>query len=335
MPLRIVRNDITKMKVDAIVNAANTRLEEGGGVCGAIFSAANAEKLKKACDKIGECETGDAVITDGFDLPAKYIIHTTGPLWQGGLSGEEKLLKRCYLSALELALQYHCQTVAIPLVSSGVYGYPKILALDVATGAIREFLKIHDMMVYLVVYDKNTFVISESLFSAIERFIDDKYVEEHYFNRAYSQFDVYKKSMEESEDTPDFLQPAPMAAKLSLEDVISRMDENFSHMLLRLIDQKGYTDVETYKRANIDRKLFSKIRANNGYNPSKQTAIAFAVALKLNLDETHYLLGKAGYALSRSSKFDVIIEYFIKEGNYDIFQINEALFAFDQSLLGA
>lgn len=338
MPLEIIRNDITKMPVDAIVNAANTALKMGGGVCGAIFSAAGADKLQLACDGIGRCNVGEAVITRGYDLPARYVIHAVGPIWHGGGDGEAHLLHSCYVNSLMLALRNKCKSIAFPLIASGIYGYPKGQAIRIAVSAISEFLVNHEITVYLVVYDKKAFVLSEKLFSAIEKYIDDNYVEEHQNTRSRNT-EVYESQLEYIQK--DYLSyeactPMPTAnRKRKLEDVIARLGESFSQMLLRLIDEKGMTDVETYKRANIDRKLFSKIRNGNGYNPSKVTVIAFAIALTLNLDEIHDLLNKAGYTLSHSKKFDVIIEYFIEGGNYDIYEINEALFAFDQVLLGA
>ena len=340
MPMIIIRNDITKMPVDAIVNAANTKLKMGGGVCGAIFSAAGAEKLQRECDSIGTCKVGEAVITKGYNLPAKHIIHAVGPIWRGGEAGEEKLLRNCYNNSLKLALQNECESIAFPLISSGIYGYPKEQALQIAISAIGEFLMNHEITVYLVVYDQKAYVLSTKLFSAIERYIDDNYIEERLLSENCREIEAYDlQKLEIMEEHYSINQAcAPIAdhkAKLSLEDILGQLDESFSEMLLRLIDEKGMTDVETYKRANIDRKLFSKIRNGNGYNPSKVTSIAFAIALKLNLDEAHDLLSKAGYTLSHSNKFDVIIQYFIEEGNYNIYEINEALFAFEQVLLGA
>jgi O-acetyl-ADP-ribose deacetylase (regulator of RNase III) len=142
------------MKVDAIVNAANTALQEGSGVCGAIFSAAGAEELQKECDAIGHCQTGQAVITKGCRLPAKYVIHTPGPVWRGGKQGEEELLRSCYLNSLKLAQRHGCKSIAFPLISSGIYGYPKDEALNVATSAINDFLAENEMQVYLVVFGK-------------------------------------------------------------------------------------------------------------------------------------------------------------------------------------
>jgi O-acetyl-ADP-ribose deacetylase (regulator of RNase III) len=356
MPLKIARNDICEMKVDAIVNAANSALKMGGGVCGAIFAAAGADKLQAECDRIGRCIVGEAVITGGYDLPAKYVIHTVGPVWQGGGRNEAELLYRCYINSLQLALEYKLKSIAFPLISSGIYGYPKDQALRIAITAISDFLLSHEMMVYLVVFDKKAFMLSEKIFTAIEKYIDDHYVEEHLKHdrrrrhrqaleikgsRSDSKFseteeDVDSQLLEENILSYNVFDSAPAPdVKRSLEDVLGQLDESFSEMLLRLIDEKGMTDVETYQRANIDRKLFSKIRSRKDYKPKKVTAIAFAIALRLNLDETRDLLGKAGYALSHSSKFDLIIEYFIQEGNYNINEINEALFAFDQVLLGA
>lgn len=327
------------MKVDAIINAANTTLKMGGGVCGAIFSAAGKEKLQEECDKLSKCNVGEAVITSGYSLPAKHIIHTVGPIWSGGNSGEEELLHNCYINSLELALLYKFKTIAFPLISSGIYGYPKDKALQVAISAIGEFLINHEITVYLVVYDKKAFVLSEKLFFAIEKYIDDNYVEEHSLSERRRFIEPYEyhqfEEMNVKCSKADVCAPVPeIKGKRNLEDVINQLDESFSQMLLRLIDENGMTDVETYKKANIDRKLFSKIRSSKGYNPSKVTSIAFAIAIRLSLDETRDLLNRAGYTLSNSNKFDVIIKYFIEEENYNIHEINEALFAFDQVLLG-
>lgn len=329
LPLEIVRNDITKMPVDIIVNAANISLQMGGGVCGAIFQAAGAEKLQKACNEIGECPVGEAVITDGFQLQAKHIIHTVGPIWRGGSQNEEALLKACYGNALSLAKQYNCKSIAFPLISSGIYGYPKEQALQVAISTISAYLMEHEMHVYMVVFDKSAFRLSGKLFTSIHEYIDEYYVEELGLqfsrNRQEELFEL---------ESQVILEEASIK-KRSLEDVFKYMEETFSERLLRLIDEKKMTDVETYKKANIDRRLFSKIRNSVDYTPLKKTVIAFAIALELDIEETKDLLSKAGYTLSRSSKFDLIIEYFMEDENYNIHEINEALFAFDQVLLGA
>lgn len=332
MPLEIIRNDITLLSVDAIVNAANPSLLGGGGVDGAIHRAAGPGLLKE-CETLGGCEVGQAKITKGYDLPAKYVIHTVGPVWNGGGYGEEKLLYSCYENSLRLAEKNECRTVAFPLISSGIYGYPKAQALKVAVGAVSEFLIDHDMTVYIVIFDKSSFDIGKKLFSDIREYIDENYAASH-FDGAREKRRNYLSAF-----------PRPAAAEsvccegsfgsAPLENIEIELDESFSEMLLRKIDEKGMTDAECYKKANIDRKLFSKIRSQKTYRPKKQTAIAFAIALELSLPETEEMLRKAGFALSHSNEFDIIIEYFIKNGNYNIFEINEALFAFDQNLLGA
>lgn len=336
MPLQIIRNDITKVHADAIVNAANSSLLGGGGVDGAIHRAAG-PKLLEECRALGGCEVGQAKITKGYNLPAKYIIHTVGPIWTGGMNNEEKLLSDCYRNSLALARVNNFESIAFPLISSGAFGYPKDKALKTAISVIGEFLLAYDMTVFLVVYDKAAFVLSEKLFSSIAQYIDDKYIEEHFSARSsrVEEIRLLRENVIEDEPLLDSKAYAfKKKSKRSLDDIVKNMDETFSQMLLRLIDEKGMTDAETYKKANIDRKLFSKIRNDIDYKPSKPTVIAFAIALKLNLDETRDLLLSAGFALSRSSKFDVIIEYFIEDGNYNIFEINEALFVFDQNLLG-
>lgn len=331
MPLEIVRNDITKMTVDAIVNAANESLLGGGGVDGAIHRAAGAGLLA-ACRTLGGCKTGRAKITGGYNLPAKYVIHTAHLIYKDGRQGEKALLESCYRESLALAKEHKCETVAFPLISSGAYRYPKDRALKVAVDVISDFLLENEMMVYIVIFDKAAYKISEKLFTDIAEYIDDNYVDEH--------TDYCYESMRTSMP----LQPI-MAAEIceceataapdDLDSKLKQIDESFSQMLLRKIDEKGMTDAQCYKKANIDRKLFSKIRSDVHYKPSKPTAIAFAISLELSLDETEDMLKKAGFALSHSNKFDIIIEYFISKGNYNIFEINEALFAFDQSLLGA
>lgn len=344
MPLRIIRQDITKLKCDAIVNAANSTLLGGGGVDGAIHKAAG-KGLLAECIKLGGCKVGQAKITGAYKLPAKFVIHTVGPKWKGGNNGEKELLESCYRESLKIALENNCESVAFPLISSGAYGYPKAEALKVAVDTITSFLIDEEMLVYITVFDKSAFQIGEKLFSDITSFIDDKYVDTHFIkNRLRSE--VYEEcvppmatSMKCTENEPICYSEGNTALpnkkkSESLYDAIRQIDESFSQMLLRKIDEKGISDVECYKKANVDRKLFSKIRSDVNYKPSKTTAIAFAVSLELSLEETEDMLKKAGFALSHSNKFDIIIEYFITHKNYNVFEINEALFAFDQSLLG-
>ena len=312
-------------------NAAKVSLLGGGGVDGTIHRAAGPELLAE-CRTLGGCKTGQAKITKGYRLPAKFVIHTVGPVWRGGSHGERELLVSAYRSSLELALAYQCETVAFPLISSGVYGYPKDQALKVAVDTIGDFLLAHDMTVYLVIFDRTAYTIGGKLFADIAAYIDDRYVDAHTDSREIQRRRMAMASMpvEESE-----CMPAPCATvPFGLDEALSKLDESFSQMLLRKIDEAGLTDAQCYKKANIDRKLFSKIRSDIHYKPSKPTAMAFAIALELPLEEAREMLEKAGFAFSHASKFDIIVEYFIAHRNYNIFEINEALFAFDQSLLG-
>ncbi len=345
MPVQIIRNDITKMECDAIVNAANRSLLGGGGVDGAIHKAAGRGLLLE-CLKLGGCKTGQAKITSAYQLPCKYVIHTVGPVWRGGVYGEKDLLTSCYLESLRLAKEANCQSVAFPLISSGVYGYPKDQALRVAMDAISSFLVDNDMLVYIVIFDKTAYQIGIKLFAEISTFIEDNYVEE----KEDSDYQIRRRQQRIQEESAPYMSSSRKESmrydilweepgflgksEMGLEELLNQVDESFTQMLFRMIDEKSMTDVQCYKKANVDRKLFSKIRSDNNYRPKKTTVLAFAIALELTLAETKDMLMKAGFALSRSSKFDIIIEYFIQNGNYNIMEINEALFAFDQNLLG-
>ena len=347
MPLQIVRNDITKMKVDAIVNAANESLLGGGGVDGCIHRAAGPELLAE-CETLHGCKTGSAKITKGYKLPCKYVIHAVGPRWYDGRHGERELLISCYRTSLMLAKEHGCESVAFPLISSGIFGYPKDQALKVAIDTIGSFLLENEMTVYIVIFDRKAYQISGKLFADIAAYIDDRYVDEHTDSRSESLRRMSAFRMEEPtpcgssvcEEAIEQVSPSgsgPTAHKkaATLDEALGQIDESFSEMLLRKIDERGMTDAQCYKKANIDRKLFSKIRSDKSYKPSKPTVIAFAIALELPLVEMKDMLMKAGFALSRSNKFDIIVEYFVEHGDYNVFEINEALFAFDQSLIGA
>lgn len=377
MPFLLIRNDITKVQADAVVNTANTKLLEGSGVSRAIYLAAGEEKLRKACRRIGHCVPGKAVITKGFGLPARYIIHAVGPVWRDGGSGEEELLYSAYMESMKLAKRRKLASIAFPLISSGYYGCPKERALKTAVSAIRDFLKEHEMLVWLVIYDDASFAVSRKLSASIEEYIDGHYVEEHREEEMFedgrrtefhaapamrlpevppapaagspepeSAAKVRGPEKPGSPSAPACAAPFPAAAKRSrsplsaeektrqLDDIMQHLGETFSQMLLRLIDERGLTDPEVYHRANIDRKLFSKIRNNRRYSPNKKTVLAFAIALELSLDETVDLLRTAGYSLSESSRFDVILSFFLEKKIYDIFEINEMLFYYGQPILG-
>ena len=340
MPLQIIRQDITKMKVDAIVNTTNEEMIGYSGVDLAVHTIAGPE-LDEECSKIAPLFLGQAKITKAYNLPSKYVIHTSGPVWRGGNYGESDILRSCYEESLKLAVENKCKSIAFPLISSGVYQYPKDQVLKFAIHIITEFLFDHELKVYLCVFDKESYSFSQKLFNDIQEFIDDEYVDEH-------DEDYYDELCGAPEEEPLMLCKCcealpPMEADeaeqpnidgLSLKDYIEQMDKSFQEMLFDLIDESGMTDVECYKKANVDKRTFSKIKSNKDYKPSKQTVIAFAISLQLDMDETQALLATVGFTLSRSNVFDKIIRYFIHNKNYDIFEINQALFEFDQVLLG-
>ena len=397
MPLTLIRQDITQLHVDAVVNAANERLRAGGGVCGAIFNAAGREELQAACDQIGHVDTGSAVATPGFKLPARHIIHTAGPIWRGGTMGEPELLASCYRSSMVLARKLGDESIAFPLISAGIFGYPPEEALKVATDTIRAYLKDDpDLEVTLCLFDRRATRLSRTLFGQISEYVDDNYVDSSPYRRnerqreqdlmlsqsvgtgipdaapsapaapQYAAAPSYPDSAREAEPAAresalerikrrlgkrpkhEAAKPsvqtdampmyegsaASMPAATSLEDMLAHLDAPFSETLFSMIDQRGLTDAQVYARANLSRQYFSKLRAGS-INPSKRAVLSLAIALELSLDETRLLLERAGHALTHASKFDVIVEWFIRAGHYDIFDINEALFAFDQPLLGA
>ena len=335
MPLKIVRNDITKMAVDAIVDPTNHALRGDGGLDEAIHRAAG-PGLEAACAALGGCRTGEAKVTEGFDLPCKYVIHTVGPVWRGGLFGEKRQLTACYQNALALAKAHGCASVAFPLISAATNGYPRAKALRVAVDAIAGFLLENEMEVYIVVFTREEVAVSEKLFHAVEQYIDDIYAGERFEapRGKRRQVDREEAAAGSFADMPCLAPSGPTMDMYTLAEMLDQVDESFGKTVLRKIDEKGMTDVECYKRANIDRRLFNKIKNEPNYRPGKQTALAIAIALKLTLSETKELLMKAGFALSHSNKADIVVEYCIKSGLYDIFQINELLFRFDLSPLG-
>ena len=349
MPLQIIRQDITKMHVDAIVNTSNEKMIGYSGVDLAIHTLAGKE-LDEECRKLAPLGLGQAKITGGYNLPCKYVIHTSGPTWQGGLTGESIILRSCYIECLKLAVANKCNTVAFPLISSGVYRYPKDQVLKFAIQTITEFLFDHELTVFLCVYDRDSYSFSQKLFADIKEFIDDEYVDlrDEDFYDEFEKSSLSCRRLEEPRITKvrknvyvlgdacysDKIQSSSVKDEM-LHEYMRAMDKSFAYKLFDLIDERGMTDVECYKKANVDKRTFSKIKSNpKTYKPSKQTAVAFAIALKLNLDQTQELLESAGLTLSRSFTFDKIIRYFIQKEIYDVFEINEALFEFDQQLLG-
>ena len=394
MAFQIIRNDITKVCADAIVNTANPEPVCADGTDRAIYEAAGVNELLKEREKIGAIEAGNAVATPAFSLNAKYIIHTVGPAWEDGDHGEYETVQSCYENCLRLASELDCESIAFPLIATGEYGFPKAEALRIAVSVFRHFLSGSDMQIILVVSDEDSFVLPGKIFTGIDTYIDQKYVtqkkDEEYLTGAAADIalgsippaegrrrtqkrgffekiagsgrtkketaPLSDECVEESGAEEDRTIPPPAAfasmamssaamagaspaatqdkSSRSLDELMAQVGETWQESLFRLIDEKGYTDTEVYKRANVDRKLFSKIRSNNEYQPKKITAVAFALALRLSLDETKDLLARAGYALSPSSRFDLIIEYFIEQEVYDTYTINLALFDHRQPLLG-
>lgn len=329
MPFEIVRNDIVNMKVDAIVNTANPRPIIGAGTDKAVHDKAGA-RLLLARKEIGDIAIGTSKITPAFDLDANYVIHTAGPIWRDGKCGEEELLASCFKNSLRLAKEKECESIAFTLISTGSYGFPKPLALQIAVREISSFLMENEMQVYLVVFEKQSFELSEKLFKSVSSYIDANYVSDkmnlEYGTSKLRRFDYEEMLLRES--SYEITSKIP-----NLDGMLNNLDKGFSETLLYLIDRTGKKDSEIYKKANVDRKLFSKIRNNADYRPSKTTAIAFAIALELSMDETDDLLARAGIALSQSNKFDVIVRYFIENKKYDIFELNSVLFEFDQPLI--
>ena len=376
MAFKIVRNDITKIAADAIVNTANPKPKFSSGTDSAVYAAAGAEKLLEERRRIGKIEEGEVAVTPAFDLDAKYIFHTVGPVWNGGSYGEAQTVKRCYTNCLNKAVELGIESIAFPLLATGNYGFPKSDALLLATSVFSEFLADNDLDITLVVFDNESFELSGRIFDGINQYINDNYVEEkineEYFacdevpcapdtdssntserirKRGLGLFAERRKSMADEAGVPapenasfeckmaearPVMGAAAMAAPVqrSLEDAVKNISDTWQESLFRMITEKGYEETDIYKRANVDRKLFSKIRNNKDYKPKKTTALAFALALKLNVDETKDFLGRAGYALSKSSVSDVIVEYFIEQKVYDLMTINLALFEHEQPILG-
>ena len=338
--IRTELGDITaKHYAEAIVNAANESLLGGGGVDGAIHRAAGPELLAE-CRTLHGCKTGQAKITKAYQLPCDYVIHTVGPVWHGGTHREMETLASCYRKSLMLAKQLKCKSIAFPMISTGVYGFPKDLALSTALKEIETFLMEDEMNVTLVVYDRSSYQLSASLNTSVREYINDRQAEEgamHVYGASlpeisetssvFSTYDAAKNQLPPNEvrrpgrRKESALRPSA-APSFSLKDLLRSHERTFQEQLLHLIDERGLSDVEVYKKANLDRKLFSKIRSNKNYTPKKKTALALAIALKLDIDETKDLLARAGYALSPCDKSDIIFSYFIENEIFDMIEID-------------
>ena len=348
MPFEIVRNDITNMCVDAIVNTANPRPIIGSGTDSAVHKKAGPQLLL-ARQKIGDIARGSAAITPAFDLPAKYVIHAVGPAWYGGKHHEESILRSAYDSALHLALESRCTSVAFPLMSSGNYGFPKERALSVAIQAFSDFLMTHEMQIYLVVFNKEAFVLSQQLMDRVESYIDEHYIEkktaeEYCGNENCRRLEFAAERYEQSvafpiDDTDDsclsFTLSSPLFAPQpkSLADRLKESSETFTQALRRIMMEQDLNGPDVYKRVFMDKKTFNKIINDTQHQPSKRSALQLAIALRLNLDEARDFIAKAGYAFNPSSRFDVVLSYMIENKNYNIIEIDAVLFEFTEMTL--
>lgn len=336
MPLVLTRDDVSRVDAEAVVNAANEHLSAGGGVCGAIFEAAGRRELESACKRLGGCPTGSAVVTPGFGLKARWIIHAVGPIWRGGSWGEDDLLRSAYRSALERARELEVRSVALPLISAGIFGFPIDRALAIATSEISAFLdSAQDVEVRLAVFDRAAFAACLADYGTVAAYVDEDYVVSR---RARDRMGDLRSSMPvcgAPPAGPHLGSVRPVVDERELKDLLVHLDASFSQAVLSLIDERGLTDAAVYKKANLSRQVFSKLRKDDGYRPAKPTAVALAIALELDMGQTRELLQRAGYALSTASTFDAIVRYYIERRSYDIVAINQMLFAFDQPLLGS
>lgn len=339
MPFHIIRNDITKVEADVIVNTANPEPIIGDGTDSAVYQAAGKDKLLAERVKIGKIEQGHAAITTACDLSAKYIIHTVGPAWIDDKHNERDILRSCYANALELAEQVKAESIAFPLIATGVYGFPKNEALDIALSEIGKFLLTHDMNIILVVFDKESFQLSSELVGAIDEYIDEFSIKKLYSDEYSVRGEEYihrrraAAMLEAAENEVLSTDYSPLPANTNLDQLLDNDEETFQQCLFRLIKERGADEIELYKKANIDRKLFSAIRCNVNYKPKKKTAVALGIALELDMMAMMDLLQRAGMALSPSNKFDLIISYCIDKRIYDIFEVNAILFQYDQPTL--
>ncbi len=332
MPFQIVRNDITKVKADVIVNTANPKPVIGSGTDSAIYHAAGEDKLLAERKKIGNIARGNVMVTPAFDLPAKYIIHTVGPSWEDGNHGERDILHSCYAKSLALANMLKAKSIAFPLIATGVYGFPKDEALSIASEEISKFLQDNEMKVILVVFDRTAFQLSKQLTDEINEYIDEHGVglakEMEYGREGIS--DVRRRrrkaEMRRLQDINylanlstridaippivaaehDYVSAIDVKGK-TLEEVLGDSGKTFQQKLFDLIMASGMDDKTIYRNSNMERKLYSSIRCRKDYQPKKKTVLALAIGLKLNMVSMVELLASAGFALSPSDKTDLIV----------------------------
>lgn len=339
MPFKIIRDDITKVKADAIVNPVNPEVCIGGGVESAIYEAAGKEKLLEARKELGRLNPGKVGVTEAFNLDAKYIVHVSGLYWKGGNSFEARCLEECYEKALKAALDKGCKSIAFPLLATGTYGFPKDIGLDVAVSAFTEFLEEYEMEITLVVFGNDAVNVSGKLVDEVKSFIDDKYVKEALETEYKEDRKIFCYSLSSErlhlllkEETYDVLDNActkdTFSAKQpgSLEAALKNIyKESFEKHLQQLINKKGLRNSEVYAAANISKQYFSKLLKGQ-VKPSKDKMLALAVGLRLNMDEVVDFLRIAGYALSPISQTDTVVEYFIRKQEYNVLKINIVLF---------
>ncbi len=349
MAFKILRNDITKVLADAIVNTANPFPTVGSGTDSTVYEAAGRNRLLEERKKIGVIECGQSAWTPAFNLKkhgVKYIIHTVGVFYRDGNHGEKEILRSCYQTALKTAANLNCKSVAIPLLATGTYKFPKDLALQIAVDEISKFVLEHEVDVMLVVYDKESYKISEKLFDAVEDFLFDNldgYEGEE--DRDFGLFgstvitgapperlfeanelrSAYKAARTVSFE-PDFIEQKEIAP-IDVDAFINiyKGTLNFQNTLMKLIADRKLDNATIYKKACIDKKFFSKIISNKDYVPKKHTVMALGLALELPLVEYEAFLASAGYALMPSSKFDQIVKYCVINHIFNLINVDVIL----------
>ena len=321
MALKIVRNDITKMNTDAIVNTANQYAAVGPGCDCAVYNAAGYDELLAyRMDNIGEVLEGEVFITPGFKLPARYIIHAVSPLYCGGNDNEEEKLRSCYSNSLRLAKENHLKSIAFPLISTGGYGYPKEQGMRIAVDEINAFLLNNEMDISLVVFDSEATKYAKNISNNLAEYIDQNYVWKKQ-NAEYGE-SFGQEELSSDDDQNEVSKYLTDTERGDLDERLKHISDTYSQYLLYLIESKGMENADVYKRAIVDKKTFSKIKNNPDYHPQKITALCLCVGAKLNLDETKDLLARAGYALAPCDMTDIIFSYFIEKEHYDIIDID-------------